>query len=350
MDDEVAAAPADTADEKAGEPDGEEDRVAEGDEPPVAASNGVAEDAATDGENHKRTQNKISEEESGGEGRARGEDCAEDGPGEAVCEEHAGMTGGTNAAKAEIPEGLVAEVRREGLGGIDHGDGFGGELDAIATGGDALSDAEIFRVVIDHALVAADFGEAFSRDGNGGAGGPFEAAFGEAGNETVGPEIADETEGFESGDEGAVGEGAEENSDGADLGVFEGGGEGAEVVGGDADVAIGADEEVVAGFAGEAGKFIGFIVEAQLFAADEEADGAGGKIADEFFDDGDDGIFGIGDAEEDFVFGVVLAAEAGEIFIGGAVGAFDGNENAGGRSEIGDGAGARKAEDGEEAE
>ncbi len=100
--------------------------------------------------------------------------------------------------------------------------------------------------------------------------------------------------------------------------------DGSQIVGADAHVAVVDDEDFVLRFADQAGEFGHFVIDADASGAVEEADAAVGKIAGELLNNRDNRIVGRADAEEEFVIRVILAAQAGEVFVSFVVEAADG--------------------------
>ncbi len=90
------------------------------------------------------------------------------------------------------------------------------------------------------------------------------------------------------------------------------------------------------GFAGHAHEFIDLVARAERFRALEQADGALGEIADEFFNHRDGGIGAVGDTEKNLEARIVLTAKAGVVWVGFAVEPVDGFQDADARRVIGE--------------
>ena len=119
----------------------------------------------------------------------------------------------------------------------------------------------------------------------------------------------------------------------------------AQIIGPNAHVAVCDDEIIVLRFSDQAREARDFVVYCIAAGAEQQADAALGKIADEFFEHRERGVAWI-HAKNYFVIGIILKAEAGVIFVGFRVETFHRLEAADGRSEIGigNGVGARGAE------
>ena len=202
----------------------------------------------------------------------------------------------------------------------------------MAALGNETADEKIVAGLIFDGFEASKFGEAGARSGDGGAEGEFHS-FNFPIDKQAGVKIGNHPDGEEIFGEGIIAPGHVKAGDGTDFGVGERRDHAFEVVGGDADVTIADDDDFVFGFANEAAEFGDFVIGSVAAGAVKDADGAMGEFANEFFKNGDDGIFGVGDAEEDFVFGVIEAAEAGEVCVGVGIEAADGFEDADGWGE-----------------
>ena len=223
----------------------------------------------------------------------------------------------------------------------------------MAARGDAVAQLVVVREKIREGFESADFGEMLFGGGHDGAEHEIEFPIAELrGDEDTRGKIRGVAEGFEAGGERAVGEAAIEAGDTADARIAEGCNHGAQEALLDADVAIADDEEIVARFTGHAAELRDLVACAHGLRADEQANWATGKIANDFFDHGDGGIGIVRHAEEDFELGVILAAEACVVVVSLAVEAVNGFQDADRRSEIGRviGAGSEKAPSGENCE
>ena len=105
----------------------------------------------------------------------------------------------------------------------------------------------------------------------------------------------------------------------------------------DAHVAVADDYDLVAGLADHAAELVDLVACAARVRANEQADRAPREIGDQFPYDRNRRLLVIGDAEQDFEFGIILAAEAGEVLVGFAIQTANRFQNADGRSEIGGG-------------
>ena len=122
--------------------------------------------------------------------------------------------------------------------------------------------------------------------------------------------------------------------DGANVGIGERSHDAAEIVGLNANIAVADDQDFVLRFVDKAREFGHFVVGGDAAGAVEHANLALGKVVDELLDDRQYGIVGIAHAKEDFVVGIILAAEAGEIFVGVGIEAANRLEIADRRREI----------------
>ena len=98
------------------------------------------------------------------------------------------------------------------------------------------------------------------------------------------------------------------------------GNDAAQVIGPDADVAVGYQQQVVLRLRVHVLQVRDLGVVAELFRRDDEFDVALGKIGDQTADDRRGRVALLAEAEDDLVFGVILPEETGEIFIGLGVG------------------------------
>ncbi len=134
---------------------------------------------------------------------------------------------------------------------------------------------------------------------------------------------------------GGVTGGQIEAGDGAGFGIGERGSDVPEKIGWNAHVAVADDDHFVLRLADHAGELGDFVIGGVAAGAEEDADASLGKIADEPLDDRERRIVVFIDAEEDFEVGIVLAAEAGEVFVRVGIETADGFQIADRRREIG---------------
>ena len=104
--------------------------------------------------------------------------------------------------------------------------------------------------------------------------------------------------------------------DAADFGIAQGGDHGAQVVWLDANVAVVDHQDFVACFAHQADELGNFVVDGVAARAIEDANLALREIAHQLLKNGDRSVVFVADAKNQFVVGIVLAAVAGEIFVG----------------------------------
>jgi hypothetical protein len=125
-----------------------------------------------------------------------------------------------------------------------------------------------------------------------------------------------------------------QTSGAAQLSVTEGRCHRAKIIGTNAHIAIGDDQEFVLRFADQAHEAADFVVHGTAAGTVEDTNLTFRKIAAQAFDDGQRGVVVI-DAENDFVVGIILAAEAGVIFVGFGIEAANGLEATDRRGESG---------------
>ena len=115
--------------------------------------------------------------------------------------------------------------------------------------------------------------------------------------------------------------------------IAEGRDDGAQIIGLDAHVAVGDDEESCWASATRRVRRATLSFTASRPEPNSRRMRRCGKISDQFFKDRERGIAGI-HAKNQFVIGIILAAEAGVIFVGFCVETFDRFQAADRRSEI----------------
>lgn len=229
-------------------------------------------------------------------------------------------------------DALVEEI----LQGLEIGDGFDDvreQLDAVALLGNQAADQQIVCGTIFDFLVTAETFDGFSAREDGLAESEFHAVK-LPGDHDAGKEIRNHSDGLKLLKERGFLGGKIEAGAAADLGIAERSDNGAEIIGADADVAVGDDEEMVARFLRKADEAGDFVVNGVAARAVENADLAIGEFDGQFFQERERGIIFV-DAKQNFVIGIILAAEAGVIFVGVGVEALDGFQATDGRSEIG---------------
>ena len=208
----------------------------------------------------------------------------------------------------------------------------------MAVSCDTVSQLEVVAEVIDQGFEAADLREIFLRRRHDGAEHEIDLAA-QPIDEHTGGEIGAVAHGLETGRERAVGEAAVEARDAAHFRIAKRASDCAQKARIDSHIAIGDDHDFMACFAHHAAKFIYLVARAERLRANQQTNRTLGKIHNNFLNYRDGRIAVIGNAEENFEFRVILAAEACVILIRLAVEPVNRFENADRRSEI-----ARRAE------
>src|SRR5579863_1370769 len=126
-----------------------------------------------------------------------------------------------------------------------------------------------------------------------------------------------------------------EASDAADARIGERSDDTAQVAGVDANVGVVDDEGVVLRFALHQTQLGNLVVQRVVTCAVEQSNFTIGKVPHQFADHRDGRISLVGDAKDQFVLGIVLAAKTGEAFVSVGIEAAHGLEIADGRCEIG---------------
>ena len=209
-----------------------------------------------------------------------------------------------------------------------------GDDGAAAEQSDAFGELVVVGDESGDGLEAAGAGEIVAAEAEGGT----EAEFADADegcDEGAGDEIDGDAEGFPDAGGGA-GDGAIRTGDEGGLVHDKARGEAAEVVAGDADVAVVDDEDGMAGFLQKIDQHADFAVGGGGFTF-EETDGDLRMGVNESADSRDSGVVEGVDAEEDFKLGVVLGGVAGDGVFEARIKAADGFQdgNGGQRSRLG---------------
>ena len=134
--------------------------------------------------------------------------------------------------------------------------------------------------------------------------------------QTSGPKVDENADVFEQAGEGLRIRPAVETRHHPDLWPSQRGHNAAQVIRLDANIAVGDQQHVVFRFRVHVLQIGDLGVVAEFVRRDHESDVAFGKIGDQAADDRRGRIALFTDAEDDLVFGIILPAEAGEIFIG----------------------------------
>ncbi len=206
-------------------------------------------------------------------------------------------------------------------------DDIGREDDAEAFFGGELAHDEIFGEVILENVEAADGVEGLAARGDGGS--QREAhAFEHPGSEDAAHEFGVKADGFEQRPETAAGDGAIWAGGETERGVLKFGGESAQHVGGNADVAIGHDDQVVAGACKHSVEAEDLGVGVRRFACEQKLRGNLREFPAKAFDDRDSGVGWLADGEKDFEVWVILCEDGTEVLLKAVIDAGEGFENA----------------------
>src|SRR5579884_174249 len=329
------AAPGNRTGKESGNPDKEVDGVTKRGEPPTPARDRVIQTPNTRKPDLAQTENEVGQKVPRGAARRGSKSGTQDGPRQAKSQKKADVAGGSDVAQANGPTQLVTKEITKRFVGKNHFHRRGKQLDFQAAGGDAIAKLEIVGVVVDHGLEAADGSKMGFCRGHGPTERELHFAFDLASHQSIGNSFRGKDQGFEFRSEAACGYAAEERGDGADGGIREARGDPAKIARGRANVTITDDQQVIAGFAGEARETVEFAISAKLLDARDQADGNLGEILLQLPNHGNDRVVRVGDGEENFVPRVVLPAETSEVFVGAAIDPTDGFENADRRGEGG---------------
>ena len=109
--------------------------------------------------------------------------------------------------------------------------------------------------------------------------------------------------------------------------------DGAQIIRGNANIAVGNHQQIVFRFIHQPHQTADFVVDGVALGAEDQPNIAFGKIAHQFFQHRQSRIVSI-HAEKNFVYGIILAAKAGVILVGVLVQTFDRFQATDGRKEV----------------
>jgi len=308
-------APADGVVREAEDPDHGGQQVPEGNERELGPDTGLVQARGAHQEGEDAARQEVSPEVDASYGRRRHGGHGEQGPGQAQGEDEAGVSPGAQVAHDGNPAQALEEELAEGAVIGNGGDGVGEQDHFVAALGDEAADPEVVgRLVLDGG-VAGELGEVGAGSADGRAEGEFDAVE-LPGSEDARVEVGQHTYLLETLNPTGFFFRNIEAGDGSGSGIGHGGDDAAEVVGLDAHIAVADDQVLVGGFFDEAGELGDLVVGGGAPGADDDANAGAGEIGLEALDDGQGGVAGVSHAKDDFVLGVVLAAEAGKVFVG----------------------------------
>src|SRR5579872_1798377 len=176
-DGESLAAPDDRVGGETGDPEGERDEIAQGQQPEVGKDLVIGEDFSAGGHGEGEAKKKGHGEKPEAERADAAGDHVEYGPCEAMGEEQAGISRWTGVAHSAQPAQLVIYKASPGVrrgAGLDN---FSAESDCIAGLRDARAELVVVGEVIDKEGEPTDAIEGFATDGEGGTKSVVHAAF-----------------------------------------------------------------------------------------------------------------------------------------------------------------------------
>src|SRR6202041_1957976 len=231
------------------------------------------------------------------------------GPHQAVRENQAEVSPGARVTNAEIPAKLVAKGVADRFSRVYDIYRKPAQLDPAAAHADAIAEFIVVAEVIHERFKYADFGEVLLRGGHHRAEHEAHAAKKPC-DQDSGREIGAIAQGLESGREGPLGQAAVQTGDAANCRVGKRCGHGAQEARFDAHVAVTDKDDLVACLADHAAELVDLVACAARLGANQQADPAPREISDQFPYDRDRRLLVIADTEQDFKFGIILAAEA----------------------------------------
>ena len=240
-----------------------------------------------------------------------------------MSKDQAQVAGGAHMAHDHNPpQAFVKQIAERGVVGNGF-DSVGKKLYLQALFRDETTDQKVVRGTIFKSFISAEKSEVRTGGGDSGAKRKFHAVK-LARDENAGEKIGNHPDHVQILGKRSVARGNVEAGNGAHGGVPQRGYHGAEVIGLDADIAVVDHQNFMLGFAGEAGKFGYFVVDTVSAGTIDDANVALRKILDELLNDGNGGVTGLADAEEQFELGIILTAEARKVQVRIGVKAPDG--------------------------
>src|ERR1700679_2526453 len=190
----------------------------------------VGEDLCADGHGEGQAKEEAEGEEPETERTEAAGEHVEQGPGEAVGENEAGITAGSGVVDGAGPAELMIEEAAPAIGGDGGLYDFSAECDAVACLRNAGAEFVVVGEVVDEGQEAADFVEGFAADRERGSEAVVQVPLNHFGEQNAGLEVGGDAEGLKARWEGGVRAAAVESGDqaGWELGSF--GGKRAEVV------------------------------------------------------------------------------------------------------------------------
>ena len=102
----------------------------------------------------------------------------------------------------------------------------------------------------------------------------------------------------------------------------------------DANISVRKDQQVVPGSACQSTELVDLVIGTDLLRRHHQANRQRGEIGDELADHGGGSVLLVRDPEQNFVFRIILTAEAGKIFVSFGIQPVNGLEDAHGRGEV----------------
>ncbi len=194
-------------------------------------------------------------------------------------EDEAEVAPGAHQAHDRHPAQAFVEKFAEGIEIRDGVHDVGQKFDFVALLGDQTAGVNIVGGAVFDRWVAAVACDCFARGDDGLAEGEFDAVE-LPGDHDAGEKIGDHADGLQFLGEIFFFGGRVEAGGRAYVRIAEGRDDGAQIIGPDAHVAVGDDEEIVLGFGDQASEARDFVVHRITAGAEQQADAALGKIAD----------------------------------------------------------------------
>src|SRR5579884_1355089 len=322
-----------------GEPNEKVDGIAEWNKPNPAAKDFITDSPDADNPGHGEPEKEIASEIEGRDSSRRSNENSEDSPRQPLSKKQTEIRNGTTETNGARPAHLMQPKTPPVLRGVHCRNDLSRQDDAASRPEHAATELVIVGELIGEGFKAANFGDPGFCSGNGGAESEPNV-FGRGSHEDAGEEVARGADRLHFREKIPFGNGAVKAGDGGVGGISERSDDLAQVIGPDADVAIAQDEDFVFGFTGEKGEIVHLLVGAGAGRAGQNANPAIRETSHDGANEGNGRVRLVVDGKKDFVIGVVLTAEAGEVFERAKIDAVNRFEHADGRSKDGERASA----------
>ncbi len=188
------------------------------------------------------------------------------------------------------------------------------EFDPVAAIGDQAAHPEVVSRPVFNGLKSAELRQVRSGGNNGRPDGELDSVQLPSNQEPC-VEIGDHSDGLKISGNRLVVHRHAKACHGSDLGVRERSHYSPQIIRLDRDIAIAHNQSFVLRFAHQAAQLCNFVVGCRVSRSKQDSNALFGKIADNLFNDGEDGIVGLVDAEKNLIFGIILAAQTGKILV-----------------------------------